>query len=591
MIKMRYNFQFRAFAILLLLIIMVSCSGNRQKSLFVVQTTDLHGTILPYDFIEKGELNASLAHSATYLKNIRNSGKSVILLDNGDNLQGQPSLYYYNFIDTVSQHISSEAMNYIGFDAGTVGNHDIEAGHSVYDRLVKEYKFPLLAANAVDINTGKPYFKPYTIIVRDGIKVAVLGLVTPAIPNWLPPELYEGIRFDDMVHTAEVWMPEILKEKPDLVIGLFHDGWDKDDYQKVSKPLISENGSAAVAYNIPGFDIIFTGHDHKVENEKFVNIAGDTILILNGGSYSRNLAVAEITLNDRKRNTRSSVKGRIIDVRDFSPDREFTEKFENQNNTILNYVDKVIGNSTAAMSSRDSYFGSSAFVDLVHLIQLEITGADISFAAPLSFDMEIRKGPVTVGDMFKLYKYENLLYSITMTGAEIDSYLEYSYANWFNTMKGPGDMLLKLRTGTDGEPTLTNGKAWLKNLPYNFDSASGIEYTVDVREPEGERITISGFSDGRPFIKDKEYKVALNSYRGNGGGGILTEGAGITNDEVWSRLISSTERDLRYYIMNYIEEKKTISPQPFNNWKVIPEEWVKKAAGKEYTLLFGTQSN
>ncbi len=591
MIKMRYNFQFRAFAISLLLIIMVSCSGNRQKSLFVVQTTDLHGTILPYDFIEKGELNASLAHSATYLKNIRNSGKSVILLDNGDNLQGQPSLYYYNFIDTVSQHISSEAMNYIGFDAGTVGNHDIEAGHSVYDRLVKEYKFPLLAANAVDINTGKPYFKPYTIIVRDGIKVAVLGLVTPAIPNWLPPELYEGIRFDDMVHTAEVWMPEILKEKPDFVIGLFHDGWDKDDYQKVSKPLISENGSAAVAYNIPGFDIIFTGHDHKVENEKFVNIAGDTILILNGGSYSRNLAVAEITLNDRKRNTRSSVKGRIIDVRDFRPDREFTEKFENQNNTILNYVDKVIGNSTAAMSSRDSYFGSSAFVDLVHLIQLEITGADISFAAPLSFDMEIRKGPVTVGDMFKLYKYENLLYSITMTGAEIDSYLEYSYANWFNTMKGPGDMLLKLRTGTDGEPTLTNGKAWLKNLPYNFDSASGIEYTVDVREPEGERITISGFSDGSSFIKDKEYKVALNSYRGNGGGGILTEGAGITNDEVWSRLISSTERDLRYYIMNYIEEKKTISPQPFNNWKVIPEEWVKKAAGKEYTLLFGTQSN
>ena len=163
-------------------------------------------------------------------------------------------------------------MNFMGYDAGTVGNHDVEAGHSVYDRLVKEYNFPLLAANAVDIKTGKPYFKPYQIIEKDGIKIAVFGLVTPAIPNWLPEELYSGIEFRDMVETAKIWMPVILKEKPDLVVGLFHSGWDRSESEIQNQDPVNENGSAAVAYNVPGFDIIFNGHDHKLANEKFVNI-------------------------------------------------------------------------------------------------------------------------------------------------------------------------------------------------------------------------------------------------------------------------------------------------------------------------------
>ena len=108
---------------------------------------------------------------------------------------------------------------------------------------------------------------------------------------------------------------------------------------------------------------------------------------------------------------------------------------------------------------------------------------------------------------------------------------------------------------------ITNGKVWLINLPYNFDSAAGIDYTVDVSKPEGERITIKSLSDGRPFEKKLNYKVAVNSYRGNGGGGHFTEGAGISKDQLRSRLISSTKRDLRYYILKYVEEKKTIDPK------------------------------
>ena len=574
-----------------LILILVSCEGKGKKSITIFETTDIHGVILPYDFIEKQKLNASLAASFSCIKKTRLEKDATFLLDNGDNIQGQPEVYYYNFIDTVSPHLMSEVFNYMQYDAGTVGNHDVEAGHAVYDRLVKAYNFPLMAANAIDIKTGKPYFKPYTIIEKNGVKIAVLGLITPAIPTWLPQELYKGIEFRDMVETAKIWMPVILKEKPDLVVGLFHSGWDRSAVDNKASDATSENGSAAVAFNVPGFDIIFTGHDHKLANEKFVNCVGDTVLILNGGSRSEKLAQADITFSSKKikGKLQRKITGQIVNVADFTPDPEFIAKFEPQNEKVNEYVNRVIGNSSVTISSRDAYFGSSPFIDMIHSIQLEITGADISFAAPLTFDVEISKGPITVGDMFKLYRFENMLYTMTLSGEEIRKYLEFSYSGWLNTMKSPGDDMLKFRTGKDGKPILTNGKAYFRNQSYNFDSAAGIDYTVDINKPEGSRVVIKGFSNGRPFDNNIKYKVAVNSYRGNGGGGHFTEGAGISKEDLRSRLLSSTDRDLRYYILKSIELKKTVNPEPLNNWKIIPEKWVVAAKPREYALLFGSE--
>jgi 2',3'-cyclic-nucleotide 2'-phosphodiesterase/3'-nucleotidase len=573
----------------LLLIVLFSCSEG-TKTVTILQTTDIHGVILPYDFIEKEKLDASMAGISTYLKDAGKENNTLILLDNGDNLQGQPAVYYYNFIDTVSPHLLAEAMNWLGYDAGTVGNHDIEAGHAVYDRLVKEYNFPLLAANAINTATGKPYFNPYVIIEKNKIKIAVMGLVTPAIPNWLPPQLYSGIEFRDMVESARLWMPEIIKQKPDLIVGLFHSGWNADESTYNQTGNLSEDEASSVAYNVPGFDIIFTGHDHKVANELFVNSEGDTLLILNGGSRSQNIARADIVLSSKKTNGKRNrkVSGKIINIKDYSPDPEFMNRFESQNTAILDYVNKVIGTSSATITSRDAYFGSSPFVDMIHAVQKEITGADISFAAPLSFDVSITKGPVTVGDMFKLYRFENMLYTMTLSGDEILRYLEYSYGVWINTMKKPDDHMLKYRLDKAGKPVITNGRAWLRNQSYNFDSATGIDYTVDVTKPEGSRITIKSFSDGRPFEKERMYRVAVNSYRGNGGGGLLTQGAGLTQDELRKRLVSSTERDLRYYILKSIESKKEVSPKSLNNWKLIPEDLAKTASIREYKMLFGT---
>ena len=408
-------------AVLLIIISLSACNKAGRHHITILETTDVHGVILPFDFIEKEKLSASLANSSTYINEQRKAGDPLFLLDNGDNLQGQPEVYYYNFIDTVSPHFLSEAMNWLQYDACTAGNHDIEAGHSVYDRVRREDKFPILAANAIDIKTGKPYFTPYVIIEKNNIKVAVLGLITPQIPEWLPEELYSGMEFRDMTETAKLWMPEILKQKPDLVVGLFHSGFEKNNGSLQKGSHSDENGTAAVAFNVPGFDIIFCGHDHKVANEKIVNCKGDTVLILNGGSKSENIARADITFNKKlfKNSNLKKIAGEIIKVKEYDPDPVFIDKFKKQGEAIKEYVNRVIGTSSSTFSSRDSYFGSSAFVDMIHSLQLEITGADISFAAPLSFDVKIPEGEITVGDMFKLYRFENMLYTMNITGEEI----------------------------------------------------------------------------------------------------------------------------------------------------------------------------
>lgn len=573
---------------LLVAALLVSCSSGMVRKIAILETTDLHGVVFPYDYIEKKSLNASLANVSTYFREAAKNS-SLILLDNGDNLQGQPSVYYYNYIDTVSPHINSMVMNYIGFDAGTVGNHDIEAGHAVYDRLRKEYSFPLLAANAITKPGGEPYFEPYTIIEKNGLRVAVLGLITPSVPDWLPPVLYSGMEFDDMLKTAAKWMPLILENNPDIVVGLFHSGYSSPGKDAAGSDYYSENSSAAVAYNIPGFDVIFTGHDHKAVCEKMVNRLGDTVLILNAGSHAAKVARADISVKSggKKNKAIKRITGTLVEVSNYSPDKDLLAKFAKYDSTIRSYVSEVIGESSASISTRDSYFGSSAFVDMIHSLQLEITDADISFAAPLSFDVKIEKGPLTVGDMFKIYRFENMLYTIELKGYEVDRYLEYSYSGWFNTMKSPSDHLINFRTGNDGKVMLTGGKARLRNQFYNFDSAAGIEYTVDVSKPAFNRVNIISLSGGKAFANNSTYLVAVNSYRGSGGGGHLTSGVSLSREELAARLRYSTVRDLRYYIMETIRKKHTISPEPLNNWKIIPEDRAKKAVIKDYRLMFG----
>ena len=563
-------------------LLMVTAQEKIVK-LKVVQTSDIHGNFFPVDFIRQCPSEGSLARVSAFVKEQRNVyADRLLLLDDGDILQGQPSAYYYNYIDTASVHLTAAIMNYMKYDAGNMGNHDIETGRAVFDRWIKDCDFPMLGANIVDAVSGKPHCKPYIVMERDGVKVAVLGMITPAIPVWLSENLWQGLRFDDMEQTARKWVKIIQeKEHPDVLIGVFHAGQRAVEMGGKYR----DNASLEVATRVPGFDLVLMGHDHSRACKKVVNVAGDTVLVMNPANNGRVVSNAEVTLTlNNGKVVDKQLTGELTDMARYEPDAEFMEHFSAEYSAVSSFVSKKIGRMNTTISTRPAYFGSSAFVDLIHELQLAISGAEISLVAPLSFDASIQQGDVRVSDMFSLYKYENMLYTMRLSGAEIRGLLEMSYAQWVNEMKSADDDLLLFRdTGNKG----AEERSTFRYPSYNFDSAAGIVYTVDVTKPAGQRVNILQMADGQPFKLESMYEVAVNSYRGNGGGELLTKGAGIPQDELKSRIVRSTDKDLRFYLMRYIEEHREITPKALNQWKFIPEEWVGPAARRDYRRLFG----
>ncbi|MGO5242768.1 bifunctional metallophosphatase/5'-nucleotidase [Hallella sp.] len=546
-----------------------------------IETSDVHGSFFPYDFINRKPKAGSLARVATYVNQLRSQhGENVILLDNGDILQGQPVNYYSNYVDTTSANIAAQVVNYLRYDAQTIGNHDVETGHRVYDKWVSATHCPILGANVIDTKTNKPYLKPYTILKRGGARIAIIGLLTPAIPNWLGENLWSGLRFEEMVSSARQWMRVVKEqEKADIVIGLFHSGKDGG----ITTPHYKEDAALAVAREVPGFDVVFFGHDHTRYADAVTNSEGKLVACLDPANNAMSVAQADLQLVKKK--GRWCVKEslwKLVDVADLPVDNDFVDHFSAFNETVKAYANRVIGTFENTISTRDSYFGNSAFNDLILNLELSITKADVAFNAPVSFDVAIKKGPVRVADMFNLYKYENQLFVMRLTGKEIRKALEMSYDLWVNTMTSPNDHLLLLDSQTRGDQQ----RLGFKNFSFNFDSAAGIDYEVDVTKPNGQKVKVLKMSNGEPFDENKYYKVAVNSYRANGGGELLTRGAGIAKDDLDDRIVWRSEFDLRHYLMEEIKRLGTLNPQPNTNWRFVPEQWTQEAAKRDRQLLF-----
>ncbi|MBP5340060.1 MAG: bifunctional metallophosphatase/5'-nucleotidase [Prevotella sp.] len=564
---------------LLCLTTLTTMGTTKTVKLRIVETSDVHGCFFPYDYVEKRPLKGTLARVSTYVQRLRGQyGKNLLLLENGDILQGQPTCYWTNYVASDEENIAASVVNYLKYDAQAFGNHDVETGHAVYDKWVREVNCPVLGANIVDKATGQPYVKPYAIFYRDGVKIAVLGLLTPTIACWLNESLWQGLEFRDMVESARQWMRHLKEvEQPDLIIGLFHSGKDGGI---VMDNGLEEDATARVAREVPGFDIIFYGHDHIQHNERL----GNDVLTLNPSCWALNVADAEVTLtyNDG-RLVKKDISGNVVSVRNEAVDERMVSHFRPQTDRIEAYVNRRIGRFETGASTRDSYFGSSAFTDFIHNIQLQISGADISFNAPLSFDSRIEPGDVTVADMFKLYRFENQYYVLRMRGKEVRGFLEESYDRWVDTMRGPEDHLLLLNDESQGDQQ----RMGFRNYTFNFDSAAGIVYVVDVSKPKGQKVRITSMADGTPFDENREYKVVMNSYRGNGGGDLLTKGAGIAKADIDARIVYQSPLDLRHYIMKEIERMGNVRPEPNNNWRFIPEEWTVPAAKRDRRLIFG----
>jgi len=563
-----------------------------EKVVKLIATSDMHGSLFPYDFIRNSTAATSQMHVASFVEEQRAKDQSVVLLDNGDVLQGQPIVYYYNFVETKAPHIVPAVMNDMGYDAAAVGNHDVEAGPQVYLRAAAQANYPYLAANAVFIDTGEPAVPPYTIVERDGLRIAVLGLITPYIPKWLPQNLYEGVRFDDMVDTAAKWIPIIEeKENPDLIVGLFHAGVD-ETYSGSADQKGNENASKLVAQRVEGFDVIFTGHDHQDTDMVVQSPSGKEVVIVGAMNGGRSVAVATVGFSlDAASGSYivESVDGETVAMDTYKPHAELMAKYQPVIDEVTAWVSRQVGTISETISSRDSMFGDSKFVDLIHQIQLEKTGAELSISAPLSLDATIKQGPVYVRDMFSLYPYENLLFTMEMTGREIKAFLEYSYEKWFNQMKSLDDDLINFKRDAEGKLVFNTRYNTYDTVTryYNYDSFAGINYVVDITKPAGQRVSIKTMTNGGAFQLDRTYVVAINSYRAQGGGGHLAA-AGITSEMALDRILYSTDKDLRFYLMEAFETKGEIVPTVDNNWLVIPNLWVQRGMKNSYPKLYAT---
>ena len=560
-----------------------SCCGPKdgEYTFRILTTNDVHGHYFDSLYVTDGTVNA-LTNISWYADSIRRAdgAENVILLDAGDCLQGDNAAYYFNYIDTASKHIYARMVEYIGYDAVVVGNHDIETGHKVYDRLVETMDVPFLAANALRTDDGHPYFQEYVTLKRHGINITIIGFTNPNIKGWLSPLLWEGMTFESLIPMAQEVVDRVRKkEDSDVVIVAVHAGTGEGDGS------ILESQGLDLFKSLRGVDFIICAHDHRPVVHK-----NDSICLINAGSHCRNLGFGTVTLKVENGEVVSrTLDADILPVDKKNVDTRMQELFHPDFEAVKAFTLKEVGELKTDLRTRDAYRGMSDYVNLIHTLSLGCTPAQISFAAPLTFNGYIKAGTLVYNDMFTIYPFENQLFVVKMSGKEIKDYLEYSYDQWINSIDSADDRLLKI---VDRPDPRTGQKHWsFVNRPYNFDSAGGLVYEVDVTRLAGERVTIFSLTDGTSFDEAAEYNVAMTSYRASGGGGIMRKGAGIDTDRISDRVVEYYPeiRDILYdYLLKNgeIDPEKIGDPKVIGEWKFVPESLVSKAMDRDMLLLF-----
>ena len=521
-------------------------TNTQLDTIYILQTTDIHGNLFSHDYFKDESVKRGLARIHTRIQEYR-SKHEVVLVDCGDMIQGTPLTYYYNRIDTTSIHPMIKAMNIMKYDSFSVGNHEIEQGMNTYKRCRRQSNFPWLSANSY-VQDDSTFFQPFTIIQRKNIKIGILGLTTPAIPMWLDESLYPDITWQDMVETAKKYV-EFLRPQVDILIGVFHSGFDESDGAEKTKlmDLPTDNASGLVAELVPGFDLIFGGHSHNMLPEtKLTSNDIDTPLQIISGFWGKKLGVAKIIFcSNADSNWIYQKSAWLEDAENFPPSAKINNLMSQYHKPVLNYIRKKIGRTNDTLSTADSRLRDTSIMQIINQAQLNYTKADISFAACFNTNVIIKPGPILVKDIYRLYPYENYLYVISMAGRQIKDFLEYSSRYY---MIENGDLTIN--------PDMKG---------YNYDMAEGIDYTIDVSQEIGTRIgEITLSNSGEKLDFSKEYKVAMNSYRASGGGGHIPAAQAQEND-----IIFKSNQEMRNILAEYIAKIKVIELEVDNNWKII----------------------
>lgn len=540
----------------------------------ILFTTDVHGMVLPYNFLTNSEASVSMAQVYTCIEELKSNNENYILLDAGDLGEGQPSTYYYNFVEKDKEHVLGKTINFLGYDALGIGENEIQFGEDIYKRAMPHwYKAPIVCGNVYEMATGETIFKPYTIINKGGFKVAVLGLTSPEIYNRLSPITMGTIVFDDLDKAAKYWVNAIKNdEEPDLIVGLLH---------------TNANDAKLLIQEVEGLDLVLCGQDHIGVIDYANDPSFKKVSILQPLPRCQELGKAKIHF---KRNEEGGIDKEInverIDLSKVTPSQAYISEFKNEIKVINDYLDEPLGITAEELDPVDALIGPSPIMNIIHDMQRWNTGVKISITNFVSTYNKVPSGNLSTRDLFNLYRFENRRWTVKMTGKEIKDLLEYSYDNQYATYEESTGYpyLIAYELDTIGNVKINNFGPILKTAQYNYLSAAGIDYVIDLTKPAGEKVSILALSEsGEEFNLEETYQVVMPDHLAVGN---LTKNAlKWDNMNIGPHMISSHEVDIRRTFADYIREHSPIELNKKSDWKVIPEDFYRVTAPKEKDFL------
>jgi 2',3'-cyclic-nucleotide 2'-phosphodiesterase/3'-nucleotidase len=512
----------------------------------VLVTTDLHGYLLPWDYNTAQPAPRGLASIATLIHEARAQNPNGLLIDCGDTIQGSPLEGVYQ--RSVRDHNNTApepmiaAMNALGYDAMVVGNHEFNYGLKNLRLAQHQAKFPLLAAN-IRLSSAERGFEPWVIKTVRGVKVAVVGLTTPGVPFWETAENYRGFSFEQGVEAARLVLQELTeKHKPDLILIAAHSGLDRDPETGVVRhqDLPGENFVWQLAQEFPQVQAIVFGHTHS----QLPGFVAGTALLVQPRNWGMSLGVIDFRLETSETGAWQVIErsSKLVPVtRDTKPDPEIVKLAQPYHDAAEAYLNREISRSPREINAATARVEDSAIVDLIHQVQLAETKADVSFASAFNLRARIPAGALTARQIAALYPYDNTLYLIEGTGKMVRLALENA-ARYFEPCPGP---------------CTTN-----RDIPgYNFDTAQGVRYEIDLSRPVGDRVRNLEFR-GKPLRDDQALKIAVNNYRAGGSGGYDV----FRN----AKVIWRSSQEIREVLLSYYSQNPL--PEADRNWHLLPAE-------------------
>lgn len=557
--------------------LMASCKPEPVK-VSVVATSDLENSIFAYDYKNSQDARGGAVAVASYLKEVKaNVGEqNVVFVDNGDMLSGWPISLYMKNAEGADKMLAATAMNALGCEVYGIGEGDLAQGKELVADYVKAMKGAAVCANLVDAKSGAPVYKPYTVIERNGMKIAFLGLITEWADKYMNAASLEGMKVVDAEAAARKWIGEIKKnEKPDVIVGLFHMG-----ASSVSKRTNSrENMAITIVRNVAGFDAVVCGHDGMRRSRTVESIDGKKVVLASPGR--RGMYVVNITVTADRAG--EGFENKVVDVAIKSMiAREYDKDYTTFIRPFGAKLRKALGATVATIKGEakavDALFGPSEYMNFIHNVQLKYSGADLSLAHPHDIYGACSSGDISAAFVRNLYPGRGKLYTVKMTGREIYETLKFSVYRYYNTIENKNSQLL--RYDYDKKRLAENCKV--------VESVAGLRYNLFVnKSKKDERIQVLGLANGRPFDMKKEYTVAVGEDYIMNANLSVNLGAGVKSNEMLERVVAISEKDLVELVYDYLKENKSVTMKPMTNWTMQPAALMKSVKENEMRTLNG----